>query len=231
MFGPIQPQKENWLTKTHKDPYWIVEIGSEALKRTTIRGEHTRKLIDELVDSVEIARISITESNSFQAYEQKIQWKQQTKSSDNLKRRQERVRVGNKVFFKGEPLMLVPSNENEVLVLLAKLETLNALPFHEFRLWEYTPRVGIDAIASYQLKEVDAQSMFVPVELEYHFENFDDHGHPYHQVKLVICWDFRNPDTVSKLHKHNDWLYEYRNDTSFFIVVLSRIPNLQFEEN
>ena len=231
MFGPIQPKKENWLTKTHKDPYWIVEIGSEALKRTTIRGGHTRKLIDELVDSVEIARISITESNSFQAYKQKIQWKQQTKSSDNLKTRQERVRTGNRVLFKGEPLMLVPSNENEVLVLLAKLEALNALPFHEFLLWEYTPRAGIDAIASYQLKEVDAQSMFVPVELEYHFENFDDHGHPYHQVKLVTCWDFRNPDTVSKLHKHNDWLYEYRNNASFFIIVLSRIPNLQFEEN
>ena len=231
MFGPIQPQKENWLTKTHKDPYWIVEIGSEALKRTTIRGGHTRKLIDELVNSVEIARISITESNSFQAYKQKIQWNQQTTSSDNLKIRQERVRTGNRVLFKGEPLMLVPSNENEVLVLLAKLETLNALPFHEFVLWEYTPRSGIDAIASYQLKEVDAQSMFVPVELEYHFENFDDHGHPYHQVKLVTCWDFRNPDTVSKLHKHNEWLYEYRDDTSFFIVVLSRIPNLQIEEN
>ena len=114
-------------------------------------------MIDELVDSVEIARISITESNSFQAYKQKIQWKQQTKSSNNLKTRQERVRTGNRVLFKGEPLMLVPSNENEVLVLLAKLEALNALPFHEFLLWEYTPRAGIDAIASYQLKEVDAQ--------------------------------------------------------------------------
>lgn len=73
--------------------------------------------------------------------------------------------------------------------------------------------------------------MFIPIELEYHFENFDDHGHPYHQVKLVTCWDFRNHETTSKLHKHNDWLYEYRNDASFFIVVLSRIPNLQIEEN
>ena len=230
MFGPIQPQKEDWLTKTHKDPYWIVEIGSEALKRTTIRGGYTCKLIDELVDSVENARISITESTLFQNYKQKIESEQQIKSAHNLKIRQERARVGNKVFFKGEPLMLVPSNENEVLVLLSKLEALNALPFHEFLLWEYTPRAGIDAIASYQLKEVDAQFMFVPVELEYHFENFDDHGHPYHQVKLVTCWDFRDNATASKLHKHDEWLYEYRNDSSFFIVVLSRIPHLQIEE-
>ena len=230
MFGPVQPEKENWLIRKGKDPYWIVEIGSEVLKRTTIRGGYTRKLIDELVDSVESAKISVTESNLFQTYKQKIQWEQQTKSSDSLKTRQERARVGNRVLFKDKPLMLVPSNENEVLVLLAKLETLNALPFHEFRLWEYTPRAGIDAIASYQIREVDAQSMFIPIELEYHFENFDDHGHPYHQVKLVTCWDFRNPDTASRLHKHNDWLYEYRNETSFFIVVLSRIPNLQIEE-
>ena len=73
--------------------------------------------------------------------------------------------------------------------------------------------------------------MFVPIELEYHFENFDDHGHPYHQVNLVTCWDFRNNETTAKLHKHNEWLYEYRDDASFFIVVLSRIPNLQIEDN
>ena len=231
MFGPVHPQKENWLIKKNKDPYWIVEIGSETLKRTTIRGGHTPKLINELVDSVENARISITESTLFQDYKQKIESEQQIKSAHNLKIRQERAQVGNRVLFEGKTLMLVPSNENEVLLLLAKLEALNALPFHEFLLWEYTPRAGIDAIASYQIREVEAQSMFVPIELEYHFENFDDHGHPYHQVNLVTCWDFRDNATPSKLHKHNEWLYEYRNDASFFIVVLSRIPNLHIEEN
>ena len=141
MFGPVHPRKEDWLIRKNKDPYWIVEIGSETLKRTTNRGGHTRKLIDELVDSVENARISITESNLFQNYKEEMQWEQQTKSSRNLKVRQERARVGNRVLFKGKPLMLVPSNENEVLVLLAKLETLNALPFHEFPLMGiYTAR-------------------------------------------------------------------------------------------
>lgn len=231
MFGPVHPQKEDWLIRKNTDPHWIVEIGSETLKRTTICGGHTRKLIEELVNSVENARISITESNLFQHYKEEIQWEQQTKSARNLKIRQERARVSHRVFFKGKPLMLVPSNENEVLVLLSKLEALNALPFHEFLLWEYTPRAGIDAIASYQIREVDAQSMFAPIELEYHFENFDDHGHPYHQVNLVTCWDFRDSETAAKLHKHNEWLYEYRDDAAFFIVVLSRIPNLQIEEN
>ena len=231
MFGPIHQQTENWLIRNNKDPYWIVEIGSEPLKRTTIRGGGASKLINELVDSVEDARILVTESDSFQDYEQKIRWKRQAKAANTLKERQERARQGPRVTFNDKPVMLVPSNENEVLALLAKLEALNALPFHEFLLWEYTPRAGIDAIASYQIREVDAQSMFVPIELEYHFENFDDHGHPHHQVNLVTCWDFRDNETASKLHKHNKWLYEYRDDASFFIVVLSRIPNLQIEDN
>ena len=129
--------------------------------------------------------------------------------------------------------MLVPSNENEVLVLISKLEALNALPFHEFILWEYTAQTGIDAIATYQMKETGRQTMFAMVELEYYFENFFEHGHPHHQVDMVICWDFRNRETTLESHKHykhNEWLFEYRNDKSFFIVVLAYIPNLQIEE-
>ena len=231
LFGPVDPEKEDWLIRKNKDPYWIVEIGSEVLKQTTIRGGHTRKLINQLIDSLENARISVTESDSFQDYNRKMLWKRESKAADVLRERQERARSGPRVTLNGKPVMLIPSNENEVLLLLAKLEALNVLPFHEFILWEHTPRTGIDAIASYQMREIDAQSMFVPIELEYHFENFDDHGHPYHQVNLVTCWDFRDNATASRLHKHNEWLYEYRNDASFFVAVLSRIPDLQIEEN
>ena len=231
LFGPVDPEKGDWLITKNKDPYWIVEIGSEALKQTTIRGGYTRKLINQLIDSLENARISVTESDSFQDYKRKMLWKRESKAADDLRERQERARSGPRVRLNGKPVMLIPSNENEVLLLLAKLETLNALPFHEFILWEHTPRTGIDAIASYQMREIDEQSMFVPIELEYHFENFDDHGHPYHQVNLVTCWDFRDNATASRLHKHNEWLYEYRNDASFFVAVLSRIPDLQIEEN
>lgn len=229
-FGPFVSEKKNWLTRSRRDLHWIVEIGSESLKRTAISGGFTSKLINELVDSVENAQMLVTESDSFQNYQQKIQWQGQAKAADILKERQERARQGARVTFNDKPVMLVPSNENEVLVLLSKLEALNALPFYEFILWEYTARSGIDAIASYQIRKVDAQYMFIPVELEHYFESFCDHEHPHHQVNLVICWDFRNPETALKLYKHSNWLFEYRNGESFFVVLLSCIPNLQIEK-
>ena len=232
-FGPIIPKKENWLIRDPKNPHWIVEIGGETLKRTTIRGRGASKLINELVESVEGAQIEVTTSAPFQNYEQEIQRKRQTKAADILKERQERARQGPRVIFNNKPVMLVPSNENEVLVLLSKLEALNALPFHEFTLWEYTARVGIDAIASYRIREIDPPSMFVPIELEHHYESFLLHGHPHHQVNLVICWDFHNPEKILELNKyrqHNKWLFEYQDDQSFLIVLLSRIPNLQIDK-
>ena len=65
-----------------------------------------------------------------------------------------------------KPLMLAPSNENEVLALVCKLDALEAMPFSYFRLWEYTARVGIDALASYQVRETDVMHSDAAVEIE-----------------------------------------------------------------
>ena len=230
-FGPLNPKKQNWLTRNYNEPYWIVEISSESLKQAVIQGNPTTRIINELVNSVEKARISVTQSDSFQKYKHAIQRKREIKAANNLKKRQERAKTGDKVIIENKAVMLAPSNENEVLVLLSKLETLCALPFNEFILWEYTARTGIDAIASYQIEETDVQSLFVAVEIEHYFENFFDHGHPPHQVNMVICWDFRDGEVPMELHQQNEWLFEYRNDRSFTVVALSRIPNLQVERN
>ena len=227
MFGPLMPKPKNWLTKNRQDPHWIVEINCETLKQTGVQGESTTKLINELVDSVEDARILVTESSCFQNYAQRIQWKRQTESAESLNDRLEKARIRKRVIFNDKPVMLVPSNEYEVLILLSKLETLNALPFHKFLLWEHTARAGIDAIVSYQIREIDVQSMFVAVEIEHQFENFFTHNHPHNQVDLVICWDFKNSEVHEKLDQRNKWLFEYRNKESFDVVVLSLIPNLQ----
>ena len=67
--------------------------------------------------------------------------------------------------------------------------------------------------------------------MEYHFENFFDHGHPHRQVNMVICWDFRDGEVPIELHQRSEWLFEYRNSESFIVVVLSYIPNLQVERS
>lgn len=232
IFGPLIRKPENWQTKNQQEPNWIVEIGSEKLKQTGVQGESTTKLVNELVDSVENARISVTESENFQDYAQRIQWKRQTESAESLNERQEKARTRKKVIFNDKPVMLVPSNEYEVLILLSKLEALDALPFHKFFLWEHTSKEGIDAIVSYQIKETDVRSVFVAAEIEHHFNNFFTHNHPPNQVDLVICWDLLgNKNLPGKLEPQSEWLFQFRhqNDESFYVIVLSEIPCLQFK--
>ena len=228
MFGPLVPKPQNRLTRRNEEARWIIEIGSPTLTQTVSQGKPPTSLINELVDSVENAQCSITDSDCFQVYQKKIQHKRQARAAKGLKERQERIQKANKVIFKGKPVMLVPENENEVLVLLCKLEALYALPFHEFVLWEYTSRVGIDAIASYQIEATSVPVLFATVEVEYHFENFLDHKHPHNQVNLVICWGFRGGEVPAELHQRNECLFEYRDDDFFLVLILSKIPNLQF---
>ena len=226
MFGPLVPKPQGWLTRRSEDARWIIEIGSPTLTQTVIQGKPPTRIIDELVESVENARCLITDSDCFQVYQQKMQHKRRARAVKGLKERQERVQKANKIIFKGKPVMLVPENENEVLALLCKLEALSALPFYEFILWEYTARVGIDAIASYQIEATSVQVLFTTVEVEYHFENFLDHKHPHNQVSLVICWDFRGGEVPVELCQRSECLFEYRNDDSFTVLILSKIPNL-----
>ncbi len=229
IFGPLVPKPQNRLTRRSEAARWIIEIGSPILTQAVSQGKPPTSLIDELVDAVENARCSITDSDSFQVYQKKIQHKRQAVAAKGLKERQERVQKANRVFFRGKPVMLVPENENEVLVLLCKLEALHALPFYEFILWEYTARTGIDAIASYQIEATSVPVLFATVEMEYHFENFLDHKHPHNQVNLVICWDFRGGKVPAELRQHSECLFEYRNDDSFTILILSKIPDLQLK--
>ena len=229
MFGPLVPKPKNWLTISRGDPRWIVEIGSQTLEQAIIQGKSTTILINELVNSVEDARVSVANLDRFQSYEEEIERKQQTKSANKLKERQRRAQTAEIVIFDETPVMLVPSNENEVIVLLCKLEALDALPFHEFFLWEYTPRAGIDAIATYQIREIEVPTQFAAIEVEHHFENFLDHEHPPSQVNLVICWDFRDGEAPEELSQRNKYLFEYRNDDSYIVLVLSHIPNLQIK--
>ena len=228
MFGPLIPKPRNWLNGTRDENHWIVEIDNQTLKRAVVQGKPTTSLINELVGSVERGRVSVMDFDCFQVYKEKIDRKQQIKAAIQLNRRQEQAQKRQIITFEGRPVMLVPSNENEVLALLCKLETLQALPFQNFILWEYTARVGIDAIASYQIEEIDVWTQFAAIELEYHFENFFDHQHPHNQVNLVVCWDFCGDEPPTELRQRNECLFEYQKDGFFIVLILSKIPNLQF---
>ena len=233
-FGPLVPQPRDWLSRRRNDPHWIVEIDSQELCQAMLRRTPARRLINELVDSVNSALDKVViDSGCFGDYKRKLRRKQQIIAANRLKQRQERAESAPRVIFEGEPVMLVPENENEVLALLCKLESLRALPFHEFLLLEYTAKVGIDAIGTYQIRETDNRPLYATIEVEHLYENFFDHDHPHSQVELLICWDFLAGEPPTELHplSDNGYLFEYRNDHSFKVFVLSHIPNLQFNRS
>ncbi len=229
-FGPID-------VNTFRQPFssplqghnWLVEIDSPALTKAALAGRSNPQHRANLISALEKARASVMSLACFQSYRERTLWKQQASAANKLQFRQERAKSGERIVYRNQPVMLVPSNENEVLVLLCKLEGLQALPFSKFCLWEYTAREGIDAIATYQVREVDVPKQFSAIEVEYYFENFLDHNHPHQQVDLVVCWDFRSVDAPSILTQRHEWLYEYRNEDIFQVAVLSRIPDIRLE--
>ena len=69
IFGPLNPKprkSKNWLFKNRSNLNWIVEIGSNTLKKVEVQGEYRTKHINELVDSIENTQILVIESDNFQ---------------------------------------------------------------------------------------------------------------------------------------------------------------------
>ena len=229
VFGPL----DAGLTTLPQRHRWIVEVRAQILEQAVARGHATAALVKELTDSLEGAVSSVTNSTQFRGYEKQLQQKRDVEAANRLRERQERTKTGRSVVVDGVRLMGIPSNENEVIVLLSKLDALRALPFYEFALLEYTAKLGIDAIGSYRIRETDVPTQLAAIELEYHYENFFDHEHPHNQVNLVVCWDFRDGERPRGLRRREGWdegLFEYRNNESFIVLALSRIARVTIKE-
>ena len=230
-FGPIDNQLLGLVPKdlVTSPSRWIVELGGKRLERAVREGHPTLPLVRDFILALPEAAAAVTASADFTAHNKQVERRRDVDSADRLRHRQERAQRHPKVVVGGRPIMLAPSCEMEVLALLCKLESLRALPFHEFQLLEHTAKVGIDALASYRIRDIDAPSQFATLELEYLYENFLHHEHPHHHVNLVVCWDFQDPEPPESLRYRHDWLFEYRNGDSFLVLVLSRIPGLLTE--
>ena len=72
VFGPLVSKPENWLTRSREGAHWIVEIDSQKLRQAVTQGKPTTTIINELVNSVEDARVSVTDSESFQVHIERI---------------------------------------------------------------------------------------------------------------------------------------------------------------
>jgi len=130
------------------------------------------------------------------------------------------------VFYEGELVHKVPDNEQDVRALLWKLEGLKGIPFHYFKTLEHTAQKGIDVIAEYQEEDFSEKKLFQAVEVEYILENYSDHDHVPEQTSLVIAWDSRDKDRLTKAK--SDWRYIWTyTGTSLNVILLRYIPGIE----
>ncbi len=111
------------------------------------------------------------------------------KSAQRIDRRKSELRHAQFVYWDGEVVYRCPTNENELVSLHQKLEGMGGVPFARFRSFEYTPKLGIDAIVDFKIDGTEPLKHLATVEFEYRLENYFNHDHPHEQTDLIVCWD------------------------------------------
>jgi hypothetical protein len=85
-------------------------------------------------------------------------------------------------------LLREPTNENDVLLLLAKLAALRLLPFEQFDILGHAG-TGPDLLVHFRETNVTPVERCAVVEVESRFANYVAHGHIPAQYARVVCWD------------------------------------------
>jgi hypothetical protein len=147
-----------------------------------------------------------------------------------LESRRADLTVCDYVHHKRRALYRVPTNENQLVSLFLKLEACDALPFH-IEVLEYTPKTGIDAIGHFRIGEGGIKEMFAPIEFEYQFGSFIEHGHPISHTKLIVCWSADDAHGRQlKGSRSRPWLrYLVSGVYKVPVVVVSKLPNISVE--
>ena len=130
------------------------------------------------------------------------------------------------VYFKGKLLHKEPSSEQDVRALLWKLEGMDGLPFYNFRTLEHTAQRGIDIIAEYQEKDFSERKLFQAIEVEHILENYSDHDHVPEQTSLIIAWDSKHRDKLTKVECDWKYVWEYTGH-NLNIILLKYIPEIE----
>ena len=120
--------------------------------------------------------------------------KQQT--VEQLEERRRRLQERKTVVLQsnGKEIILgfEPTNENELIILAAKLEAAIAKQIGNFRILEHTGQLGIDGLLQIRRTPESILEEAASVEFEYELSNFFKHGHPVLQTNYIICWTIGN---------------------------------------
>ena len=226
-FDPTHVDSSFWTTLEPKGTSWLLELDESGLEmrcdRELMPFDKAQRLLRAVQDSVR----AVASSDEFAQFDEQRSAARKEKAATALRSRQATAGRRAKVFWQGAELMCVPRAESEVAVLVGKLESLGALPLAQFKLREYTPKVGIDALADYQVNSGSQSVILGPVELEYSLENFFQHEHPQEQVGMILCWQVEDP-ADGRLTPIRPGLYRfYENPNAIWVIVLRELTNLE----
>jgi hypothetical protein len=130
------------------------------------------------------------------------------------------------VFHNGELMHKEPENEQDTRALLWKLEAIKALPLHYFKTLEHTAQKGIDIIAEYQEEDFSEKKLFQAVEVEHMLENYSDHDHVPEQTSLIIAWDSKNRDKLTKVKGEWKYVWGYMG-LNLNVILLRHLPKIE----
>lgn len=102
-----------------------------------------------------------------------------------IDRRKHDLEKADFAYWRDKVVYKAPTNEMELVALHQKLEGLGAVPF-KFESLEYTPKIGIDAIANFKLDESHPMTRLGTVEFEHDLRNYFDHEHAVEHTDLIV---------------------------------------------
>jgi hypothetical protein len=230
-FPPVR-KLPNAVVSALGDAAIVAEVNEPSLHYQCDGGVGPVSEAGHVVQAVVNVVEKVLPSEDFKKFRTEIANARMERAADALRRRQEVLRTRPRLQLNEQVIGYVPRSENEVVVLLSKIEMAGGLPLALFRLVEYTPRAGIDALADLQIDANSRMQPLAPIEIEFHFESFIRHRHPIQQVAMIVCWTFQVESIIDRLPltKEKAWLYRYATpDGSCPVLVLSRLPGLTQE--
>ncbi|MCL0082034.1 hypothetical protein M1N89_02295, partial [Dehalococcoidia bacterium] len=139
---------------------------------------------------------------------------------DELQRKDQRW-----VYFKGDLIHKEPRSEEDTRALLWKLEGMKALPFHYFRTLEHTAQKGIDVIGEFQEKDFSEKKLFQALEVEHILENYSDHDHVPEQTSMIVAWDSRDKNKLTRTEVDWKYVWEYAGQP-LTVFLLKYVPGI-----
>ncbi|MFG3818222.1 hypothetical protein [Limnothrix redekei] len=117
---------------------------------------------------------------------------QREKSIQKIESRKQKLQQKPRISITTEignfDLGLVPTNEQETIILAARAEPYIQRILGDFKILDHTSNSGIDSLIKIR-KSLESPTLDMAVtEFEYRLDNFFKHDHPVMQVEFIICW-------------------------------------------